>query len=558
MKRITPGLLFLLFLSGWFLLNLFQAIYTEIMNDEAYYAFWGKYLDWGYFDHPPMVALFTYLGSLLFPHNLGVRFVTVVTQLATLILVWKTTGLRLNSNRIVVRFFAFAASIVMFSVYGFVTTPDVPLLFFAALFLFAYRLFLKQDNLFNCLMLTVAMTGMIYSKYHAGLFIALVVLSNLKLLLNYRFWLAGFLSAILLLPHICWQIQHEFPGFQYHLYDRSSAFKWKFFFDYWPNQLAVFNPFTLVAVAWALFSKRKIEVFDRALYFIIVGFILFFWGITFRGHVEPHWTIVAALPMLILVMQESELNQKLERYIRRFVYPSLILVLIARVLLVTDLLPQRLKLHGKERKYTTLHAIAGDAPVIIRGSFEHPSLYHYFIGGKTQLISSLYTRRTQFDIWKFETDFYNQPVLITGDYDGRSYLLCDVNGSRFTGFFTDSLQVTNHISISYELPRNIFVPGDTIVMPVVLHNTSAQDYHFNHSVFPGVLTGIFFSQDKMTEIPAIYQISNSIPAGKEVKTEVKLPVPLLQQGTCDFTLSLKSWFGPTLNAPVVPVKIKQP
>ena len=558
MKRITPVQLFILFLLGWFLLNLFQAVFTEITNDEAYYAFWGKYLDWGYFDHPPMVALFASLGSLLFPHNLGVRFVTVVTQLATLVLVWKTTGLRLSSNRMVVRFFAFAASIVMFTVYGFITTPDVPLLFFGALFLFAYQLFLKQDNLFNSLLLTVAMAGMVYSKYHAGLFIVLVVLSNLKLLLNYRFWLAGFLSVILLIPHLCWQIQYDFPGFQYHLFDRSSDFRWKFFFDYWPNQLAVFNPFSLVAVVWALFSKKKMELFDRALYFIIVGFLLFFWGMTFRGHVEPHWTIVAALPMMILVMQESELNPKLERYIRRFVYPSLILVLLGRALLMTDLLPQRLNLHGKERKYTTLHTIAGDAPVIIRGSFEHPSLYHYFTGGKTQLISSLYTRRTQFDIWNFEADFYHQPVLITGDYEGRSKLLCYVNGSTFRGFFTDSWQVTNHIRIRYELPEKTFIPGDTVVMPMVLHNTSAEDYYFNHSVFPGELTGILISRGKMTEIPAIYQISDSIPAGEEVNAEVKLAVPYLSADVCDFTLSLKSWFGPTLNAPVVPVNVRQP
>jgi len=64
MKRIAPVQLFILFLSAWFLLNLFQAIFTEITNDEAYYAFWGKFLDWGYFDHPPMVALFTYFRTI--------------------------------------------------------------------------------------------------------------------------------------------------------------------------------------------------------------------------------------------------------------------------------------------------------------------------------------------------------------------------------------------------------------------------------------------------------------------------------------------------------------
>jgi hypothetical protein len=446
----------------------------------------------------------------------------------------------------------------MFAVYGFITTPDVPLLFFAALFLFAYRLFLDRESLFSSLLLAVAMSGMLYSKYHAVLLIALVVLSNLKLLLKPKFWLASLLMAVSLVPHLCWQIQHDFPAFQYHLFDRASGFRWKYLLDFLPNQLAVFNPFTLVAVCWAIFTKKHVTVFDRALYFILVGFILFFCIMTFRGHVEPHWTIVAAIPMIMLIVRESEYNVKLERYVRLFVYPSLLLVLLGRVLLFTDLLPQHLKLHGKERKYLTLYEVAAGNPVIIRGSFEHPSLYHYFTEGETQLISSLYTRKTQFDIWKFEENFYDRKVLITGDYEGRSKLLCYVNGARFTGFFTDSLQVTNHIRIGYELPARTFSAGDTIQVPVVLRNESDHKYLFSHSVFPGKIIGIFFHGEELVEVPVTCNIIDSIMPGMEVSTELRLPVPALSATNSRFTLSLKSWFGPTLNAPVDVIQIKQP
>ena len=35
-------------------LHLSQAL--QLHPDEAYYWLWSRYLDWSYFDHPPMVA----------------------------------------------------------------------------------------------------------------------------------------------------------------------------------------------------------------------------------------------------------------------------------------------------------------------------------------------------------------------------------------------------------------------------------------------------------------------------------------------------------------------
>lgn len=359
-------------------------------------------LDWGYFDHPPLVAIFTHLSSLMFNDNLGVRFITIITQLFTLLMIWKIADLKIDSKKTVFNFFIVSASIVMFNAYGFITTPDVPLLFFATLFLYAYKRFLKEENILNSLFISFAIVGMLYSKYHGALLVAFVVLSNPKLILNSKFLMSLFIALVGFVPHLRWQLQHDFPALQYHLFDRSSSFSWKYFIEYLPNQLLVFNPFTLVAVVWVMFIKRKLDVFDRALYTIVFGFIVFFWCMSFRGHVEPHWTIIAAIPIIIIIVGESQINLSIRRYIQRFILPSLLLIIMVRLLLVTDYLPHRLALNGKEEKYIELHKIAKGCPVIIRGSFEHPSLYRFFTDGKTQLISSLYTRRTQFDIWKFE------------------------------------------------------------------------------------------------------------------------------------------------------------
>lgn len=46
-----------LFLFCLFIVNLIQGNYSELLADEAYYWVYSNYLDFGYFDHPPMVAI---------------------------------------------------------------------------------------------------------------------------------------------------------------------------------------------------------------------------------------------------------------------------------------------------------------------------------------------------------------------------------------------------------------------------------------------------------------------------------------------------------------------
>src|SRR5659263_49655 len=82
---------FTLFLIAWAILNLLQAWLTPLDNDEAYYWMYSKYLAWGYFDHPPMIALMIKIGYHFFHNELGLRLVVVLSQLVTLWVIWKTT-----------------------------------------------------------------------------------------------------------------------------------------------------------------------------------------------------------------------------------------------------------------------------------------------------------------------------------------------------------------------------------------------------------------------------------------------------------------------------------
>ena len=91
---------FVVLLMIWGVLDLLCAMLCDIHADEAYYRLYGQYLDWGYFDHPPMIALMTFVSDVLVPgtsivaKNLSVRLMTVLFHMATVFLVWKTLDIK--------------------------------------------------------------------------------------------------------------------------------------------------------------------------------------------------------------------------------------------------------------------------------------------------------------------------------------------------------------------------------------------------------------------------------------------------------------------------------
>ena len=76
-------------LVGVAIINMIQAYSTELLEDEAYYWMYSKFLDWGYFDHPPMVALYIFISDIFFSGELGVRFMSSIFYSTIVYLLWK-------------------------------------------------------------------------------------------------------------------------------------------------------------------------------------------------------------------------------------------------------------------------------------------------------------------------------------------------------------------------------------------------------------------------------------------------------------------------------------
>lgn len=77
----------LIFYVSWLLINLIQASSTELIDDEAYYWIYSRFPDWGYFDHPPAIALLIRAGYTLFHNELGVRLFAVLLNTLTIFII---------------------------------------------------------------------------------------------------------------------------------------------------------------------------------------------------------------------------------------------------------------------------------------------------------------------------------------------------------------------------------------------------------------------------------------------------------------------------------------
>ena len=228
----------LLYVATWVVLNLVLSAFTDLAEDEAYYWMFAKFLDWGYFDHPPMIAVMIKAGGWLFGEELGVRFFTVIFSGLTLYLLFYIT----EFQKVKLMFLLFLTS-PAFHAFGFISAPDVPLMFFGTLYILLFRRFMENDSVKNALLLGIVSSLMMYSKYHGILLILFTLLPNLKLLLRKSFWITTAVALILFLPHIWWQIQNDYPSVQYHLVDRVNRnYQFSFTYQYLLGQIGFCGP----------------------------------------------------------------------------------------------------------------------------------------------------------------------------------------------------------------------------------------------------------------------------------------------------------------------------
>ncbi|MGB7395004.1 MAG: glycosyltransferase family 39 protein [Pricia sp.] len=461
MKAKLPRI-FLLLLGGIFVLNLLQSYLTPLIYDEAYYWYFAQDLAWGYFDHPPMVALMIRIGSFLFDGELGVRFVGCILSTAMLFVIWATIDHRKKRDYIVL-FFVLVFSMALMNAYGFFTLPDTPLLFFTALFLFIYKRFLAEPSWRWALVMGIVMAGLMYSKYHAVLIILLVLLSNLKLVTNRYAWLSVLVALLCYTPHFLWLYEQDFVSIKFHLFERPNApysFE-KYTLGYFMNLVAIFG-LTFPWIYWSLIKTKATDRFTKALLYLTYGVLIFFFISSFNRRVQTQWIIIIAVPLAIITFRIMLGNATVRKWIFRMGTVNILIIFYLRIGLVYEpLSPVYYETHGNKAVAEKIKSEVGDMPLVFENSYRNASMMAFYTGNPTFSLNNDRYRRNQYSIDDSESKVQNQKVLYLSGYPKEADItFTKSDGGIFYGNYIDNFESFRKLRVIVDGPFKLGSDAD--------------------------------------------------------------------------------------------------
>ncbi|WP_157975942.1 ArnT family glycosyltransferase [Lewinella sp. IMCC34191] len=474
---------------------------TPLDPDETYYWMYAGQLDWGYFDHPPAVAVLIALGRDWLPGSFGLRFGHVLAGCATLTglyyLLDKPKGKSLWTLA------ALAAAQPMLEVYGFIATPDGPLLLFTTLYLLAYRRFLQRPGYLLGAVWGLTMAALLYSKYHGLVLMLFSVLPNLGYLIRSpAAWVAVVTGVALFFPHLYWQYSHDYPSFRYHLSGRDDPYQFKYTLQYIINQLLIFSPFLLYHYVRTFTGDHARDRFERSLRWLVAAILVFFLYTTTKGRTEAQWTALLSIPLIYLTYRAVQRFPSWRYLLVRLCWLTVGILMVARLLLMAPRtwLPFE-KPFDHQPWVERLQEIAGDTPVIVENSYRFASLYEFYTGGKPAwTFTDVAYRPSQYDIWQRDTLYHDHPVYLLGqanwNYSNLDTFLTQKGSMRLRRI--DSFQLVTDVRLDLELPatssdelrvyatapRNIDLAGSLPIRLFLINRLPSGDYEYEQ------LTGI--------------------------------------------------------------------
>jgi hypothetical protein len=189
-------------------------------GDELYYYGCSEHPQWGYIDHPPLVAGLMWVGSHLFGTSvLGIR---VIPSILAAVLVWLAAAMarEFGGGRFaqIAAACAVLATPVYMSVYHYFSMNAVEPVLWSACVLTAARALTRNPKYW---LLFGVLAGLgLENKYSIALFIAalvagLIVSPFRRSLLTVHFWAGVLLAVLIFLPNLLWLVHHNYPFLQW-------------------------------------------------------------------------------------------------------------------------------------------------------------------------------------------------------------------------------------------------------------------------------------------------------------------------------------------------------
>lgn len=299
--------------------RLLAAQFVGLLYDEPYYWLWAQDPAFGYFDHPPMVAWWIWLGTAI-PGDgpLGIRLLFVLNTLATAAAAWVIAD-ALFDRRIAWLSALWVNVSPLLGIAGIMATPDGPSVLFWTLAVMALAKVVATERGAWWLAVGVFAGLGLLAKY-TNLFLGLGII--LALLLDPRLrrwfaspwlWAGGALALALFAPVAIWNASHEWLSFRFQFGRMGEArFTPVYLLTLLLVQPVIFNPWAFV------FLVRAGDVWRRG----------------FAPHARAIGILIAtALPAIVFILFQATHGEVLQHWLAP-VFPALTVAAVAAASLI--------------------------------------------------------------------------------------------------------------------------------------------------------------------------------------------------------------------------------
>jgi 4-amino-4-deoxy-L-arabinose transferase-like glycosyltransferase len=317
-------------------LRLALAGYLPLTPDENYYFLWAQHLQPGYFDHPPMVALWIKAGTALCGHNaLGVRLLGPVTAALGSVLLWDAAE-QIAPGRGLAAVLLMNAT-VMIGAGAILMTPDTPVLFFWIAGLASCARLMTSGNPRWWLVIGAVAGLMLLSKYTGALFIAAVFLwlvtdkqRRCRLATPWP-WAGAVIGLALFAPNIAWNAAHGWVSYLKQG-GREAGFNparaGQFFVELVVGQTLICTPIIAVLVGAGLWRLRgNATAGGRLLFWLILVPGLVMLEHVLSDRVQSNWVAILYPSACIAAAMLSAAT------LRRWLKPAVIFGLLQTLVL---------------------------------------------------------------------------------------------------------------------------------------------------------------------------------------------------------------------------------
>jgi 4-amino-4-deoxy-L-arabinose transferase-like glycosyltransferase len=197
-------------------LALYASGHYHYFRDELYFIACGRHLDWGYVDHPPLVALYARFGELFGGSLRGFRLIATIAGTLRIVLTGVLAA-RLGGNRIAQALACTAVLLapIYLAIDSILSMNAVEHVLWLACVLIVVEI--ANDASERWWLALGALAGLGLQNKHSMLFLGFAIAVALLLtplrrsLARPWIWLGGILAMLIFLPNLLWQVQHDFP-----------------------------------------------------------------------------------------------------------------------------------------------------------------------------------------------------------------------------------------------------------------------------------------------------------------------------------------------------------